>query len=130
VKQRLVFAAATALLLATTARAENVIIEHVTLIDGIHSPQRDMTVTVQGERIGTLSPSALAHGLKGRRIDGRGRFLIPGLMDVHIHLKGRDPTLDIDNTKSIVFVMKNGQIIDESRLPLAGGRQKRRFDGE
>jgi hypothetical protein len=28
-----------------------------------------------------------------------------------------------------VFVMKNGQIIDESQLPLAGGRQKRRFTG-
>jgi hypothetical protein len=25
--------------------------------------------------------------------------------------------------------MKNGQIIDESQLPLAGGRQKRRFTG-
>jgi imidazolonepropionase-like amidohydrolase len=34
---------------------------------------------------------------------------------------------DINNTKSIVFVMKNGQIIDESQLPLAGGKQKRRF---
>lgn len=44
-------------------------------------------------------------------------------------LLGKNPTLDIDNAKSIVFVMKGGQIIDESRLPLAGGRQKRRFAG-
>jgi imidazolonepropionase-like amidohydrolase len=90
VKQRLVLPAAmAALLLATTAaRAESVVIEHVTLIDGIHAPQRDMTVTVEGERIATVSPSAIAHGPKGRRIDGKGRFLIPGLMDVHIHLKG------------------------------------------
>jgi hypothetical protein len=28
-----------------------------------------------------------------------------------------------------LFVMKNGQIIDERRLPLAGGQQKRRFTG-
>ena len=92
-KQRAVTVAAAALaaalLLSTPAvRAENVVIEHVTLIDGTHAPQHDMTVAVEGERIATVSPSALAHGLKGRRIDGKGRFLIPGLMDVHIHLKG------------------------------------------
>ena len=44
-------------------------------------------------------------------------------------LLSKDPSVDIGNAKSIVFVMKNGQIIDESLLPLAGGRQKRRFAG-
>jgi hypothetical protein len=43
-------------------------------------------------------------------------------------LLSKDPTVDINNAKSIVFVMKGGQIIDESRLPLAGGKQKRRFE--
>jgi hypothetical protein len=42
-------------------------------------------------------------------------------------LLDKDPAADINNVKSIAFVMKNGQIIDESRLPLAGGRQQRRF---
>jgi adenine deaminase len=44
-------------------------------------------------------------------------------------LLSKDPSVDIDNTQSIVFVMKGGQIIDESRLPLAGGHQNRRFSG-
>ena len=44
-------------------------------------------------------------------------------------LLSKDPTADIRNTKSILFVMKDGQIIDESKLPLAGGAQKRRFSG-
>jgi imidazolonepropionase-like amidohydrolase len=44
-------------------------------------------------------------------------------------LLSKDPTLDINNAKSIVFVVKNGQLIDERQLPLAGGRQKRRFTG-
>jgi imidazolonepropionase-like amidohydrolase len=44
-------------------------------------------------------------------------------------LLNKDPTADINNAKSIVFVMKGGQIIDESQLPLAGGKQKRRFAG-
>jgi len=44
-------------------------------------------------------------------------------------LLSKDPSADINNAKSIVFVMKNGKLIDESQLPLAGGRQKRRFTG-
>ena len=42
-------------------------------------------------------------------------------------LLNADPTADIENVKKIAFVMKGGQIIDESKLPLAGGPQKRRF---
>lgn len=81
-------AVAALLFAANAAMADNIVIEHVTLIDGIHAPQRDMTVAVEGERIAAVSPSAVSRGLKGRHIDGRGRYLIPGLMDVHIHLKG------------------------------------------
>jgi len=82
-------AAAIALAVAVgAAHADGVVIEHVTLLDGTHAPQTDMTVATDGERIAAVTPSALAHGLKGRRIDGRGRYLIPGLMDVHIHLRG------------------------------------------
>jgi len=44
-------------------------------------------------------------------------------------LLSKDPTADIKNAKSILFVMKDGKIIDESQLPLAGGRQPRRFFG-
>jgi imidazolonepropionase-like amidohydrolase len=73
---------------ATASRADNLVIDHVTLIDGIHAPQPDMTVAVAGERITAVTASAIAGGLKGRRIDGHGRYLMPGLTDVHIHLRG------------------------------------------
>src|ERR1700733_15821559 len=72
----------------TEAWADDLVIEHVTLIDGMHVPQPDMTIAVEGERIAAVTPSAIAHGLKGRRIDGKGKYLIPGLIDVHIHLRG------------------------------------------
>jgi imidazolonepropionase-like amidohydrolase len=42
-------------------------------------------------------------------------------------LLGADPTVDIDNTKRIDLVMKAGDIIDESKLSLAGGPQQRRW---
>ena len=44
-------------------------------------------------------------------------------------LLSSDHTGDSNNAKSIVLVMENGEIIDESRLPLAGRRQKCRFSG-
>ena len=64
-------------------------IEHVTVVDGTGAPPRpDMTVVVEGDRITDVSPTSAAGAPKGRRIDGRGRFLMPGLIDVHIHLRG------------------------------------------
>src|ERR1700727_2811278 len=75
-------------LAAFCARADSWVIEHVTLIDGIHEPQSDMTVAITGDRITAVVPSAIARGLKGRRIAGEGKYLIPGLIDVHIHLRG------------------------------------------
>jgi hypothetical protein len=42
-------------------------------------------------------------------------------------LLNADPGASIDNVKAIAFVMKNGEIIDESKLPLAGGKQRTRF---
>jgi imidazolonepropionase-like amidohydrolase len=73
---------------ALPAWAGTYAIEHVTLIDGTgRQPQRDMTVQVEGDRIVSVQ-SSLAASPQGRRIDGRGKFLIPGLMDVHIHLQG------------------------------------------
>ena len=72
-----------------TARgdAEPIIIDHVTLIDGTGRPPRaDMAVVMDGgiRRRRTEQTGARP----GRRIDGRGRYLIPGLMDIHIHLAG------------------------------------------
>ena len=78
-----------AALAPVSVRAESWAIEHVTLIDGTgHAPQSEMTVAVDGDRIVSVTPSAIAPSPKGRRIDGRGKYLMPGLMDVHIHLHG------------------------------------------
>ena len=84
------------------ARADNVVIEHVTVIDGLgHAPEPDMTVAVDGNRITTVTPTSLAHNLKGKRIDGKGKYLIPGLMDIHIHLRGGvDLTAKVGDTSA------------------------------
>jgi imidazolonepropionase-like amidohydrolase len=89
--RRLTGALVLACLLPLSAQAESLVIEHVTVIDGTgRPPQPDMTVAVDGDTITAVTPSAIARNLSGRRIDGHGKFLMPGLMDVHIHLRGAD----------------------------------------
>jgi imidazolonepropionase-like amidohydrolase len=72
-----------------TAAAEPLVIENVALVDGRGGPaQPDMTVVIDGNRFVQVGPSSLVKAPAGRRIDGRGRWLMPGLMDMHVHLRG------------------------------------------
>src|SRR5690606_36811588 len=81
---------AAALLITLIApAADRLIIDHVTVIDGTGAaPQPDMAVIIEGSKIAAVKPSSLAAGESGKRIDATGKYLIPGLMDVHIHLRG------------------------------------------
>ncbi len=64
-------------------------IEHVTLIDGTGRPAvPGATVLIEGDRIARVARGEIALPQATQRIDGRGKYLIPGLMDVHIHLRG------------------------------------------
>lgn len=81
--------AALALPSIVVAAADTLVIEHVALVDGRGGPpQPDMTVVIEGNRYTQVAPSALAQLPAGRRIDGRGHWLMPGLMDMHVHLRG------------------------------------------
>ncbi|QXQ07175.1 amidohydrolase family protein [Sphingosinicellaceae bacterium] len=97
--RRLLLGAAATLALAGIARADTYTIEHVTVIDGRGSPPKpDMTVVVDGERIASVLPSAVAGAVRGTAIDGRGKYLMPGMMDIHIHLRGVTPGMNPDGT--------------------------------
>jgi imidazolonepropionase-like amidohydrolase len=60
---------------------------HVNLIDATGAPvQADMTVIVQGKQILQLGKSASTTVPKAARVvDGRSKYLIPGLWDMHVH---------------------------------------------
>jgi imidazolonepropionase-like amidohydrolase len=60
---------------------------HVTVVDGRSAePRRDRTVVVHGTRIVAEAPADAAPLPAGARVvDGRGKFLVPGLWDMHVH---------------------------------------------
>lgn len=68
---------------------ERLAIEHVTVVpmskEGASLP--DMTVLVEDGRIVSIVPASATRAPRGvKRIDGRGKWLMPGLTDMHAHL--------------------------------------------
>jgi imidazolonepropionase-like amidohydrolase len=60
---------------------------HVSIVDGTSpTPRADRTVVIRGNRIVAEGPADSARIPAGARVvDGRGKFLIPGLWDMHVH---------------------------------------------
>src|SRR5690349_4992549 len=91
-------AAVTLPLMAMAARAPRqhtdlLVITHVTVIDATGSaPQPDMALVISGGRITAIGHSRELPVPAGARVmDVHGKFLIPGLWYMHIHLD--DPEL-------------------------------------
>jgi imidazolonepropionase-like amidohydrolase len=62
-------------------------ITHVTIIDATGTAAKpNMTVVIQGGRIAAIGNSATAHLPEDAQvIDAAGKYLIPGLWDMHVH---------------------------------------------
>ncbi len=65
---------------------------HVTVIDATGKPaQPDMTVVITGDRITELGKSGTVQPPEGAQVvDATGKFLIPGLWDMHVHWLHKD----------------------------------------
>ena len=75
---------------SASAAATSLVLAHVTLMDSTgRAPQLDQTIVIDNGRIVSIGPSSRAKWPKESRfIDARGKFLIPGLWDMHVHLAG------------------------------------------
>jgi imidazolonepropionase-like amidohydrolase len=87
--------AATAANIAPALAQTTVAFTRVTVIDGTDSvPRPDRTVIVRANRIVSVEPARSARVPAGARVvDGRGKFLVPGFWDMHVHTAitgGRD----------------------------------------
>ena len=64
------------------------VIDNVTVIDGTGAPPATgVSVVIDGGRFVAVSKDVNAPP-GAERIDGTGQFAIPGLMDMHVHLRG------------------------------------------
>ena len=73
---------------APAVRRPDIAITDVSIVDVEHARMiTPRTVVVSEGRIVAIDTPAKAHVPRGaQRIDGHGRFLIPGLVDMHVHL--------------------------------------------
>jgi len=65
-----------------------IVFKNVTVIDGTgYGATTGMTVVVGGEKIESVGKNGTVPIPRGAKvIDGSGRFMIPGLWDMHVHL--------------------------------------------
>lgn len=91
---------AAALLLAAPARAADTLYADATLIDGGTRPHTD--ILVRDERIVGVGPRGSLQAGDARVVDLSGRFVIPGLVDSHVHL-----ATPPDRAKAIAELRRN-----------------------
>ncbi len=83
----LLMAAVTTILIAAAAPERALVLTRVNVIDATGTPvQPDMTVVIQGQQIVDLGKSGGVRIPQNAQIvDARGKYLIPGLWDMHVH---------------------------------------------
>jgi imidazolonepropionase-like amidohydrolase len=96
---------------ALTAQTPNVIaFANVTVIPmDRERALPDQTLVVRGERIEAIGPSASVQIPAGAvRIDGRGRFLLPGMAEMHAHIPNGPNATEADMHRTLLLFAGNG----------------------
>ena len=117
-----------------TALADTLTITHVVVIDATGAPaQPDMTVVVREGRIVELGASAAVPApADAKTVDGSGKYLIPGLWDMHVHTVFGD-WIPRDEKVVLPLFVANGitgvrdmgsdlDVVKEWRTAIAAGR--------
>lgn len=75
-------------MVGASAGAEPLLISRVAVVDTVNGEiRRDMDVLVENHRIQTVGPTQeVQRPSDAKIVDGSGKYLIPGLWDMHAHL--------------------------------------------
>jgi hypothetical protein len=76
-----------------TVQNSSIVFNHVTVIDVTGTPSKtDMTVIITGSQISAIGKTGKVRVPKNAQVvDASGKFLIPGLWDMHVHLQATTP---------------------------------------
>jgi imidazolonepropionase-like amidohydrolase len=85
-----------AALVAAPAQAGAILFENVRIFDGVEARLRQGHVLVQDDLIARVSTQPIEPPAGARVIDGGGRILSPGFIDLHAHLTLQMPKDEID----------------------------------
>lgn len=98
-----------------------IVITNVTVIDTTGGPSRpEMTVIIKGDRITQVGKKSHTHVPQSAQvIDGTGKYLIPGLWDMHVHTffgtwvpGGKEVTLPLFIANGVTGVRDMGSDLD------------------
>jgi imidazolonepropionase-like amidohydrolase len=131
----LIFLAACGIAFGQTAPAHTtLLIDDVTVIDATGAPaQSHRTVVVQDGHIQKVAGTGDSKNAKlvGVHIDGRGKFLIPGLWDMHVHMvfgdwfpRGKEVTLPLFIANGVTGVRDMGselEVLQQWRKEISAG---------
>ena len=100
------------------------VFRNVNAIDAVHGLRRDQTIVVKKAKIAEVGASSdVRVPSDGRIVDGRGKYLIPGLWDAHVHLTfnasitpAMFPLLIVNGITSIRDTGGRLETIDQNRI--------------
>lgn len=75
---------------STGSSSYDLLITNVTVIDAAAGERPNQTVAVMGDTIVSVADAATFVGTAQRTVNGAGRYLIPGLWDMHVHVTYED----------------------------------------
>jgi imidazolonepropionase-like amidohydrolase len=108
-------------------QSQLLVFTHVTVIDATGAlPMPDMTVVITGDRITEVGRSGRVTVPRGARVmNATGKYLIPGLWDMHVHLSwtkaGALPVLIANGVTSVRDLGGRLVELDEWRTKIAAG---------
>jgi imidazolonepropionase-like amidohydrolase len=100
------------------ASAEDLDLVNVTLVDGTGAaPRPGISLSVRGGKIAAISERAPASAGGVRRIDMKGRYLLPGLIDAHAHIESPEAAL-----RALQSGVTTARVLGDSFLQAIGTR--------
>ncbi|HEX4870974.1 MAG TPA: N-acyl-D-glutamate deacylase, partial [Nevskiaceae bacterium] len=105
-----------------SAARYDLLLRNALLFDGRGGPPRACDVGIRGERIAAIGDSLPALGV-GQVIDLGGRWLMPGLLDVHTHFD-----LEVELEPQLPEAVRHGSttvVVANCSLGVAFGNQRR-----
>ncbi|MGI8732841.1 MAG: amidohydrolase family protein [Pyrinomonadaceae bacterium] len=98
-----------------SSQSRFLVFTHVTVIDMTGAPPKpDMTVVINSNRISALGQSERIRIPRGAQvIDATGKFLIPGLWDMHVHITETERSLPMFVANGVTGVRNTGGIPED-----------------